>query len=119
MDFDLGSSSTYNFPKVKIENRFKDDAHKLHSDLIGVSLDFNPGTTTTSQKEGREKENETELRVQDLEVEEDEEFYQYSLPITNIRKGRRVGSKVIWMRARSNFGALSLIGVIILVKSED
>ncbi len=38
MDFALGDGSG-NFPRVHLEHEFRDDSSKLHSDLVGLSLD--------------------------------------------------------------------------------
>ena len=65
----------FNFPEVRIENRYQDDELKLHSDLVGVdfsSLTGAPGEISQADEEALARE--------------EAEFLQYSLPIFDPRK---------------------------------
>ncbi len=63
MDFDLGQPGPSNFPRL--DNEFHDDADKLHSDLVGLSLD----ATAASAAAGGKAE-EAEAGMWSLQLED-------------------------------------------------
>ncbi len=63
MDFDLGQPGPSNFPRL--DNEFHDDADKLHSDLVGLSLD----ATAASAAAGGNAE-EAEAGMWSLQLED-------------------------------------------------
>ena len=73
---------------TRLETRFRDDSEKLHSDLVGVSLD--PRATPF---EDEAEDGEAEKGTGHFSIEEDEGLF--SLPVTwsNI-KTRKAVSKV-------------------------
>lgn len=85
---EISDAFTNAFPlTTRLETRFRDDSEKLHSDLVGVSLDL--GATPTCQ----EVEDEVEKGAGQFSIEEDEGLF--SLPVTwsNIKTKKAI-SKV-------------------------
>ena len=75
---------------TRLETRFRDDSEKLHSDLVGVSLD---PRATPFEAEAETEAEEAEKGAGHFSIEEDEGLF--SLPVTwsNI-KTRKAVSKV-------------------------
>ena len=103
MDFDL-TESAFNFPvpggTAGLENRFRDDTDKLHSDLVGVSASLQQVFGSNRDKDD-EAVGTKPLEVEDIETQDERLLFSMPLPGSSQVRVHRPTSNYVCERHKS------------------